>query len=83
MSITPDKRGIQIIFFLFLHENIGSRYTLQCLNKALLIRSHNIWFHGEIKKKYQYFLVGKSALSEGMIFLLCKDGDPVGCMHAR
>ena len=30
--------------------------------------THNICFHAEIRKIYQYFLVGKSALSGAMLF---------------
>ena len=30
--------------------------------------THNICFHGEIKKKYDFFFVKKSALSGAMLF---------------
>ena len=56
--ITQLKKrwDIHIILFLFLHENICCRYSLE----RLLMRSYNVW---EIRK-YQYILVGKRALPE-------------------
>ena len=58
MYIPPDKRGIHIICFLF------------PLREALLMSTHNICFHGEIRK-ISYFLAEKNALSGAMCLLGC------------
>ena len=59
-------------FFLFLHKkkttNVVGTHQ-KCLSEAFLMNTHNIWLSTEIKKKYQYFLKIKSALS-GTMFLL-------------
>ena len=59
--IATDKKGIHIIFFLFLDENICCGY----LAEALLMSTHNIRFRREIRKN-QHFLDVKSALSVAM-----------------
>ena len=56
MIIALDKRGIHIIFVLFFHKN----------NEAFLMSTHNICFHGEIKRKGTFVVKKKSALSAAM-----------------
>ena len=67
-----NKRGIHIIVFLFPYENICCGYSLEVprLGEALLMSTHNIHFHGEIRKKYQFFLIEKSSLSGVMALFL-------------
>ena len=38
-----------LLFFLFLHVNICYEYSLE-VPQALLMSTHNIWFHAEIRK---------------------------------
>ena len=45
------RGGIQLIFFLFLHENICCGYSLE----APLMSTHNICFCGEIRKVSAFF----------------------------
>ena len=45
--IAPDKRGYPPTIFLFLHKNICG--FLKCLFEVLLMSTHNIYFHGEIR----------------------------------
>ena len=53
--IATDKRGIHIIFFLFLHENICCGTHQKRLGEALLMNTHNICFCGEIRKISAFF----------------------------
>ena len=39
-----------LMFFIFLHKNICCGTHLKCLTEALLMSTHNICFHGEIRK---------------------------------
>ena len=74
LNIATDKRGYPHNNLLFLHENICCGYSLEAprrgasndLGEALLMSTHNICFHGEIRK-YQHFSDEKSALSVAMI----------------
>ena len=45
-----DMTGIHIPFFLFLHENVCFGYSLEVPDEVLLKSTHNMHFHGEIRK---------------------------------
>ena len=50
VCIPTDKRGYpHNIFLISLQKHVVGTH-LKCLGEALLMRSHNICFHGEIRK---------------------------------
>ena len=53
-SIAPYKAffSTKTVFFLFLHENICCGTHEKRLAEVLLINTHNICFHGEIRENY-------------------------------
>ena len=67
MYITPNKRDIQIIIFLYLHKNICCRYHTHYkhLAEALLMSTHNMRF------LWRNPSVEKSALSGAVYVYIC------------
>ena len=64
--IALDKRGIHVIFFFFLHENICFGYSLEVSQGGTSNEYHNIVFVEKLDK-YQYFSFEKKrALSGAM-----------------
>ena len=57
--IAPDKRGINKIFFLFLHENIGCGYSLEVSRRDTSNEYPQHMFLWRNKKNYQNILVKK------------------------
>ena len=47
-------KSIVLFFFLFLHENICCGYSLEVLSEALLMSTHNIYLHEEIRKIFTH-----------------------------
>ena len=57
-DIGLDKSEYQVIFVLFLHENICCGYSLEAPRRGASNEYHNICFRGE---NYQYFWIEKKA----------------------
>ena len=58
--IALDKRGIHIVFFLFLYENIRCWYSLEAPRRGASNEYHNIFFVKKKEKgKYQYVVLKK------------------------
>ena len=73
--IATDKRGIHIIFFLFLHKNVCCGYSLEEPRRGASNEYHNICFRGEIRNISAFF-GGKKHLicCYGGVFLLMTTG---------
>ena len=72
--IAPDKLGYPetVFFFYFCIKAYVVGTHLKHLIEALLMSTHNICFHGEIKKKMSLLFRYKSALSEAMPNSACQ-----------
>ena len=66
-SIATDKRGIHIIFFLFLHKNICCGYSLEAPHWGTSNEYPQHMFSWRNKKDISIFRKKKSALSVAMI----------------
>ena len=53
--IATDKKGIHILFFLFLDENICCWYSLEAPRRGASNEHHNICFRREIRKISAFF----------------------------
>ena len=70
VSIAPNKMlfsAKKYYFFLFLHKNICSGYSIEALIEALLMSTHNICFHGEIRKIFTYYPLLSRAMGKILI----------------
>ena len=68
------KVGINIIFFLFLHENICCVYSLEVPQRGTSNEYNNIYFHGEIRENISTFQFKKAPYLElclGTLTVIC------------
>ena len=62
----PVKKGIQIVFFLFLHKNICYGYRLEVPQLGTSNEYPKMCFSAEIRK-FQYFLLEKKNALYGAV----------------
>ena len=76
-NIFQIRVAIYIIFFIFLYENICCGYSLEASLEALIMSTHNICFHGEIRKIVvfsgwkRYLTWGYETISMSIHFITC------------